>query len=174
MSYLRCCSSACNIGMVRCQNDRALDNLAEGCSCKAVPEEFWMGPQTAARFWEALQDMCIVELWLHWHIGSSLSALPWRCCDSTGSSRSGAIPPHPQNACNTFDFTFLQSLTLLSHTPVSRMYPRWLNILEFFLAKSFPQIRHCTLAVFGTSTYQGVQLLPLVLVIVTWATTTLK
>jgi hypothetical protein len=77
----------------------------------------------------------------------------------------GAKSPHPRNACNTSGFMFLQSLTLLSRALVLGMYPRWLNILEFFFAKSSPQIRHCILPS-PKSTYQGVQLLARVLVIV--------
>jgi hypothetical protein len=149
-------SSTFNTGMELCWSDRALDGPVEGCSCEAVPEEFQMGPQDAARFWEAPQDACIVELWVPWHIGSSLSVLPWRCCNFAGSGGVGATLPHPWNARNTFSFTFLQSLTLLSHAPVLGMYPRWLNILEFFFVKSSPQTRHCTLVLFCKSTYQGV------------------
>jgi hypothetical protein len=139
-----------------------------GCSYKVVPEEFRMGLQAAARFWEAPQDACIVELWLPWHIGSSLSALPWRCCDSASSGGAGVKPPHPRNACNTSGFMFLQSLTLLSRAPLLGMYPRWLNILEFFFVKASPQIRHCILSS-PKSTYQGVQSLAGILVIVIWA-----
>jgi hypothetical protein len=166
MSHLRRWSSACNTRMVLCWSDRTLDSPVEGCTYEAIPEEFQMGPQDAARFWEAPQDPCIVELWLPWHIGSSLSAQPWRCCDSTGSGRIGAIPPYSRNARNTSGFTFLQSLTLLCRALVLGMYPRWLNILEFFFVESSSQTRHCTLVGFGKSTYQGVQLLTWVFVIV--------
>jgi hypothetical protein len=173
MSYLCCWSSACNTRMVLCWSDRIVDGLVDGCSCEAVPEEFRMGPQAVVRFWEAPQDACIVELWLPWHIGSSLSALPWRCCNSAGSGGVGAKLPHPQNARNMSSFMFLQGLTLLSHAPVLGMYPRWLNMLEYFFMKWSPQIKHCILP-FSKSTYQGVQSLVGVLVIVIWAATTLK
>jgi hypothetical protein len=126
--------------MVLCWSDRPLDGPIDGCSCEAAVEEFQMGPEAAARFWEAPQDLCIVELWLPWHIGSSLCALPWECCGSAGSGGVGAMPRHPQNASATSDFMFLQSLTLLCLSSVLLMYPRWLNILTFFFVKMFPQI----------------------------------
>jgi hypothetical protein len=132
-----------------------------------------MGPQAAARFWEVPQDSCIVKRWLPWHIGSSLSALPWRCCNSAGSGGVGATPPHPRVACNTSSYMFLQSLTLLSRAPLLQMYPRWLNILVFFFVKSSLQIWYCTLPS-PNSTYQGVQSLVGILVIVVWAEPTLK
>ena len=154
MSHLCRCSLACSTGMVLCWSNCVLDGPARGCSYKAVLEEFCLGSQATARFWEAPQDACIIELWLPWYFGSSLSALPWRCCDSVGSSGVGAKPPHPQNARYTSSFMFLQSLTWLSCVPMLGMYPRWLNILKFFFEKSSPQIRHCTLSS-HKSTYQG-------------------
>ena len=172
MSHLHRWSSACNIGIVLCWSDCALDGLADGCSYKVVPEEFRMGLQAAARSLEAPQDACIVELWLPLHIGSSLSALPWRCCDSVGLGRAGAKPPHSWNACNTSSIMFLQSFTLLSCAPVLGMYPRWLNIFEFFFMKRSRQIRHILPS--PKSSYQDVQLLARVLVNVIWGTTTLK
>jgi hypothetical protein len=88
-----------------------------------------MAVEAAPRFWEAPLDLCIIELGLPWHIGSSLCALCWRCCNSTGLGGAGAMPPHPRNTRATFSFMFLQNLTLVSLSPLLQMYPRWLNIL---------------------------------------------
>jgi hypothetical protein len=172
MSHLRRCSSTWHSGMVLCWSDRPLDGPVDGYSFEAVAKEFQMGLEAVARSWETSQDSCLVELWLHWHIGSSLCALPWRCYDSTGSGGVGAMPLHSRNVCATSGFMFLQSLTLLSLLPVLRMYLRLLKILGFFFIKMALQIWHFTLFSVS-STYQGVQLLTMPVVIVVWATTTL-
>jgi hypothetical protein len=65
-----------HLGMVLCWRDRALDGLVDADKCEAAAEEFQMALEAAARFWEAPQDLYIVELGVPWHIGSSLCALP--------------------------------------------------------------------------------------------------
>jgi hypothetical protein len=67
----------------------------------------------------------------------------------------------------------LTKFDIVVRAPLLRMYPRWLNILILFFLKASPQIWHCILPS-PKSTYQGVQSLVRVLVIVLWATTTLK
>jgi hypothetical protein len=165
MSYLRLWSSAWYLGMVLWWYDYVLNGPIDTGSCKGAAEEFQMAPEAAGRFWEAPQDMCIVELGVPWHIGSLLCALPWRCCNFAGSGRVGTMPMHSQNAHATSAFIFLYSFTLGSLSPILRMYPRWCNILNFFSANESLQIRHVTL-ISSSSIYQGIQSLVLSLVIV--------
>jgi hypothetical protein len=51
-----------HLGMVLCWRDRALDGLVDADKCEAAAEEFQMALEAAARFWEAPQDLYIVEL----------------------------------------------------------------------------------------------------------------
>jgi hypothetical protein len=62
--------------MVLCWHNHALDGLVNADNCEPAVEEFQMAPKVVARFWEAPQDLWIVELGVLWHIGSSLCALP--------------------------------------------------------------------------------------------------
>jgi hypothetical protein len=53
--------------------DHALDGPVDAGNYKAATEEFEMVVEATTRFWEAPQDLCIVELGVPWHIGSSFA-----------------------------------------------------------------------------------------------------
>jgi hypothetical protein len=62
--------------VVFCWCDHALDGPVDAGNYDAAAEEFQMALEAIARFWEAPQDSCIIELGVPWHIGSSLYTLP--------------------------------------------------------------------------------------------------
>jgi hypothetical protein len=75
MSHLCHWSLAWYLKMVLCWRDYAVDNLVDSYNCKAAAKEFQMAVEAAARFWEAPQNLCIIELQVPSHIGSSLCTL---------------------------------------------------------------------------------------------------
>jgi hypothetical protein len=62
MSHLRRWSLAWHSRMVLCWHDRVLNGPVDASNYEVAVEEFQMAVEAASRFWEAPQDLCIVEL----------------------------------------------------------------------------------------------------------------
>jgi hypothetical protein len=119
MSHLHCWSLAWHSGMVFYWWDHGLGGHINTNNFEVGVKEFQMVIETATRFLEALQDVCIIDDGLPWHIDSSLCLLHCSYCDFIGLGIGPRQCIHrmyapPLASCS------LQNLTIVSLTiPIS-------------------------------------------------------